>query len=183
MAEGVFPKVGGDPLYYSEANKFARGTSAIIMSGPFAWSDDASFGTEMGSMVWSGNQLGSVCRLHIAGTTLIGTNQAGFGATEVIISGASNNIQFRWGNDNSLAGSSIWHGFFDIGSPFLGRGFIFNGREGDNAGVTMSSHAIEHLNTTANIVLKFRTGFNTTGSVQLSKVISWVQQNSAVGVN
>jgi len=64
-AEGEFPKIGNDPLYDSEANRFA-GAGHFIQAGSFPPAvSGAADGTIVGSILFPGGSMADLSNLHI----------------------------------------------------------------------------------------------------------------------
>lgn len=120
-AQDVFPKVGGDPLYYSEANRFARGGGFISLG---------SFGS-FGSVFISGlNQTSNPSHIK-AEYRIVGP--ANEGSYVFFVSGASANGSVI----ATLSTTDYCRVSVTIGSP--GSGFIHLLSAGIGAGQTQAN--------------------------------------------
>ena len=108
--EGAFPKIGGDILYASEANRFAYG---FVSNGSLALSSGASL-AEIGSVVINAGSLVSPCKFS---WLLAHSGANGMNALGIEISGASSNGKLFVSGANPNWNITMW-GAGIVGSPF-----------------------------------------------------------------
>ena len=126
-SEGIFPKAGGDPVYYSEVNRFASSPQFISIG---------SFSTPLGSVLISGtNQTSNYCELSI-NTHINATN----GSLCIFLSGLSNNGSVLFDTPFNLMIKATAM----VGSP--GSGFLFGLSTQFNADNTIQSSRANVLN-------------------------------------
>ena len=100
MPEGTFPKAGGDPLYFSEANRFARAGGFIAFS---SGTDSFSSGTAvqtLGSWLVGAGSMTNFGALY--GTFFM--SKAAADNVRLGISGIENNLTISAGASLSAAG-------------------------------------------------------------------------------
>ena len=152
-AQDVFPKVGGDPQYYTEANRFARapafisiGSTALLASGtgaPKTYSD-TTFNTylDAGSIFFSG-ALSTTNPVEIDFNFSINKDTRSFGI--LAFSGVGGNYTV-FINGSIIAGQSktvFGRSYSLIGSQFSGASFTIlhslSANDLDNAGIINTS--------------------------------------------
>ena len=113
-AEGVFPKVGGDPGYYSEVNYLARGGGI----GTMLWrlSNSGTTWQDAGSIIVNP---GSICRdnslIMLNYSTPLGNNtDANVSNFRFLFSGANNNFTITAGSQANPAASQRFRGRIDV---------------------------------------------------------------------
>lgn len=165
-AEGSFPKSGGDPLYYSEVNRFAAGVSRAII-GSTAWKTVATY-TSAGSVLFNTGSLANPCKIIVQGTINIGTAQSGFATLQLVLSGISNNVNLPINNTPLASGALFFDAYFNVGSSYSGLAYgLYQGLNSQDSRILTSSKTINDLDTSQNTVLDFLLNFGSTGSVQI----------------
>lgn len=129
-AENIFPKIGGDPLYFSEANRFSRAGQFIAMGSFAQLTSGTTAGSVIGSIIISGaNQTQRYVELDIwarasRGNNIqsIGVAFSGGGLGELI----SDNFVVGSGLSSDIAGTNnmVIHSYINIGSIHSGYGYM-----------------------------------------------------------
>ena len=119
-AEGVFPKVGNDPIYYSEVNRFAQNN--VMSAGSFPGVSSGTAIQDIGSFVIGPGSIGNPS--SIRGKVLINCPNANPEATRffVLISGVNTNSTLEIGSAYFTQQSEnflLTHEAV-VGSPFVG---------------------------------------------------------------
>src|SRR3990167_11466312 len=116
-AEGVFTKIGNDPIYASEVNKFGRGNTYFLGGSNFIWVGSTAAGSDVGSFVIGAGSLSDPCIIEIRGiTSKIGANPTNDSFGYISISGAEDSGQLR----HLSLGDAQWFGMYAtgiLGSP------------------------------------------------------------------
>ena len=161
-SEGEFPKIDGDVLFASEANRFAS-AGRFVGIGSFAAIGSATAKQDIGSVVIPAGSLSNPCSLVM---DLVYLRTGGDSADQLTVqlSGLSKNSQLTIGSGNVWGGGEknlicAYRGI--IGSPFTGfhRMIMFSADESDNKvnqTTTTSAQNFNNINTGSELVINFK---------------------------
>jgi len=149
--ESEFPKVDGDILYASEANRFS-GAGRGLGLGSFLKIESGTDFQVAGSVVLSAGSLSNPCEIQVKGR--LANNKRD--SLSLRISGTSANREL-------VAGSGFSHIVFDyyavVGSPLLGIGVLRAHEQAmynlPESNLKVSNNIINHLDCSSDVVLKF----------------------------
>ena len=174
MPEGQFPKSGGAPLYYTEANRFAGGNVLFMGSSAFIQSGTAY--QTLGSVLISGNMLTNLSNPFNIYFYVV--NRAGNpnNAFRIAVSGTSTNASFQLNDAFIINELFIVQGHIVTGSPFEGRIWGHGISAADNTNDRTSQAAITNLNLTQNFTIEFLG--KTNGSVAIANYSIGIESNN-----
>jgi len=177
--EGVFPKVGGDIAFASEANRFAAGVSRSI-TGSFAYRTTATL-DDVGSIVWGAGSLTNPCRIYIAGA-IHTVDAAQAGILRLLISGTSSNASFTINNNQSLTGIIPFTAVFALGSPGSCYGMATFSSLGGDVAAKMSNVGFGGYDASLATVLKVGLSYGLAGgSIAVSPLKVFAIKHGATG--
>lgn len=156
-AEGIFPKVGGDPPFSSEYNRFSN---AI-------WAGSSGYITpsDVGSIVIPANKLTNPCNL--TGIFRLDSNQKT--ELQIQVSGLSSNATIKAWDAAGGEQEYMTRMSFIIGSPMLGGAFLHSSEFGGVNTIT-DIIKVDNIDPTQDLIINLSTVG--TGSASVSWVIS-----------
>ena len=156
-AEGVFPKVGGDPGYYSEANRFAGAGGFIYIGSTLNVGSQTAIQTA-GSLLIRAGSLSNPCHISMYGNWNIQSEQKT--KFTIQISGLTGNASWVMaGSDSNTVSLNNFIFNATLGSPLLGRGLMIGYQDtisSNSPGPIPVSASLNNLHTGSPIVISFR---------------------------
>lgn len=162
-SEGVFPKVGNDPIYYSEVNRFAGAGQFIKIGSTIGITSGTNY-QDAGSILIAAGSLSNPFTLMFNSLN----DAQGGGQTmayNIYISGTSANTSVNVNDAFPITSIFYSNGLITGGSPFRGATLITSALQGaDNNAPQCSSTSINNLNPNEPVVVGFKIKYNGTTS-------------------